>query len=138
VPKTNLGVSLSNSGLTGNISYNGVTNLYASECYLLSVTSETYNTLIVNINYSLANIIAPKAKVINANLCALTDKSIGDILYAAYADNRLAINFNFSEGTNALQGAVNTYLQATYGVTYATVYALLVTTNLGTILIDTV
>jgi hypothetical protein len=131
------GVYLFNSALHGALVWTGIDIISID---IDTVTSLTANNsdVFTNGSVTLTNLIAPKAVQATCPFCALTDKSIGDILYAAYADNRLAINFNFSEGTNALQGAVNTYLQATYGVTYATVYALLVTTNLGTILIDTV
>jgi len=87
----------------------------------------------------LSNLSANKVSFIYAHNCALTDKSVGDILYNAYEDDRLAVNFDFSGGTSALQGAVNTYLQATYaGLTLTTVMARLVTTNLGTVTIDAV
>ena len=70
-------------------------------------------------------------KTINASNCALTAKSIGDILYAAYADNRANVNYNFTGGTSAGATAINAYLTITYGVGITLVAVKAALTGLG-------
>ena len=134
VPKNNTGgITISNSSISGAIVYNGTNNVNASGNVLLtSIKAENSPELYVFGNTVMAYLIAGSASLVSASNCALTAKSIGDILFAAYVANRQNVNFNFSGGTNAASGVINTYLLATYGVTFATVYAALDVT--GTIL----
>lgn len=136
VPK-GTGANIMDSNINGDLTTNVKVLIGASETTLVSSLTATVSTYVYMYGYPiLSSIIAPLATTAIAQNCALTAKSIGDIIYQAYIDNRQNVNFDFSGGTNALEGAVDTYLQSAYGVTYATVYSLLVTTNLGTILID--
>lgn len=117
VPKNTADVAIRNSGVTGNLTSHiningfdfenvGITSfylpnqqsIYAPDCELLTT------------------IIAPKAKVVVFINCALTAKSIGDILYYAYKENREDVNYNFSGGTNANQTAIAAYMLSTYGL----------------------
>jgi len=121
VPKSSENLSVGSSSLKGSITYDGSILLNCDNCTLLT------------------SIVADNTKAVYASSAALTAKVIGDILQNAYAKNQLVCDYSFTGGSNALQGAVDTYLQATYsGLTFATVSALLVTTNGGSILIDTV
>lgn len=133
-------LELSNSGVGGKLTYNGSAVLNAASCPLVTELNALLSPYVgVTGNTILTSLVAPVAVVVQASSCALTAKSIGDILKAAYTANRMSVAFNFSLGNNALEGAVDTYLQSTYsGLTYATVYTKLVTDNGGTILIDAV
>ena len=135
VEKGNTETSVSPSSLAGNIVKLAASIFNCGGTKITGLNSPNNEVFNVGACILLADFIAPKAKTIYGSGCALTAKSIGDILYQAYVDDRENVNFDFSGGNNALHGAVNTYLQATYsGLTYATVYALLAGT--GTILID--
>lgn len=123
VPKTTTVSDISNTDIQGSITFNGGGLLYAKKCPLLqSITVPNATTIWVStaITSVLTRIIAPKAKVVLAAGCALTDKSIGEILYAAYLDNRKDVNFDFSGGTNANDSDIDTYLQATYSLSLST------------------
>lgn len=124
------------SGLSGSIVYNGnlSTQFYGG---FNSVDSYSFkNQTLINVQNcgGLANLIALKAIDLNASNCALTAKSIGDILYSAYVDDRSDINYNFTGGTNATASAVYSYLTAQYAIAdpEAQVYDVLVN-NGGTI-----
>lgn len=136
VPKNNVGqIAISSSDLAGKITYNGNFGADYFRAISTKITGANFpNKTIIDLssNSLLTNILAPNAVNITAAGCALTAKSIGDILYQAYVANRQNVNFNFSGGTNATSGAVNTYLLAKYGIAFATVYAALDVT--GTIL----
>jgi len=140
VPKDSTSVVVQGSSLAGSVISNRTERLdLPNNDLLLSVEVATCVNIQVDSSDNLTTLIAPEAVTVVANNCALTAKSIGDILYAAYDDNRASVAFDFSGGNNALQGDVDTYLQATYpGLTYATVYTILVTGNGGTITIDAV
>jgi hypothetical protein len=61
----------------------------------------------------------PRAVYCDAYNCSLTAKAIGEILYAAYLEDRQNVYFNFSGGTNACIGGssgIALYLGFTYGV----------------------
>lgn len=138
VPKIASIVDIGNSDLSGAITYNGV-NIF--ECWsfnvgrLKSVIASSAIVIYCHGDTTLTNLVANNAVHIDATGSALTAKSIGDILYAAYVDNRLNVTFEFIGGTNAIETAVNAYLLSTYGVSFDTVGNLLIT-NGGTILID--
>lgn len=106
VPKDSAAVISVTSGLSGDIIWNSD----ASEQFyvgfnssLTGVTALNQETGLINTSTcaALTNLIAPKASNITATACALTAKSIGDILYAAYIDNRPNVDYDFSGGTNA-------------------------------------
>jgi hypothetical protein len=121
VPKTSSLVNLDGSSIKGSITYSGAKILNCDNCTLLT------------------SIVALSTKTVYADNGSLTAKAIGDLLYNAYTLNQMACEYTFVGGSNALQGAVNSYLIATYGgLTFATVNTRLVTTNGGTLLIDTV
>lgn len=138
VPKNNTGfISMVGSTTIGEVTYTGNKRIEFS--VIAGITGFTSNTVdrVVGIGCThLVNAVCPKSNYINLSSCALTAKSIGDILYSAYIDNRQNVYFNFSGGDNALQSDVDAYLLSKYGVSYATIYALLDVT--GTILIDTI
>jgi hypothetical protein len=114
-------ISIANSGIEGGVIYDGSRIL---DC---------------DGNIALVSIIADNTKVVYSTGSSLTAKAIGDILQNLYTLDVDGCEIAFDGGANALQGAVDTYLQATYsGLTYANVYALLVTANGGLISIDTV
>lgn len=131
-------VDLTASEILGKIIYNGVNAINLSGTPISKFTANKTAEIACFGCTVLNSLIAKKAILLDCTNCSLDAKSIGDILYAAYLDNRLEIAYIFTGGNNALQSDVNAYLLANYGVTYATVYALLVTTNGGTITIDTV
>lgn len=101
VPKVLTGASLYGSGLYGSITTTITEDLSLSECNLSSIIANYLLHLGCVNNDLLTNLIAPKAISIVASGCALTAKSIGDILYAAYLANRANVVYNFSGGTNA-------------------------------------
>ena len=121
VPKNSIDVSVEVSSLKGGITYSGDRVLDVIQCPLLT------------------SVVALNTKSVYSNNSSLTAKAIGDILQNAYTKNQLVCDYSFVGGNNALKGEVNSYLIATYsGLTFATVNTRLVTTNGGTILIDTV
>jgi hypothetical protein len=123
VPKTNEVVIAVTSGLSGDIIWNGD----ASEQFYVGFNSELTGVTALNQETGLVNVatcaaltklIAPKATIITATNCALTAKSIGDILYAAYIANRANVDYDFSGGTNADEEEVADYYLANYGESY--------------------
>lgn len=137
VPKNTALVSIEDSGVSGTLTYNGVGDIDITYCPNLDGLISNKSHLVAISNSTNAyNLIAKKAIAISGNACALTAKSIGDILYAAYVDNRANVNFNFIGGTNAGYGAVGAYTSATYGKTSFELINLLVTVNGGTIQIN--
>ena len=104
VPKIASIVDIGNSDLSGAITYNGV-NIF--ECWsfnvgrLKSVIASSAIVIYCHGDTTLTNLVANNAVHIDATGSALTAKSIGDILYAAYVDNRLNVTFEFIGGTNA-------------------------------------
>lgn len=117
VPKTSVVLIATVSGLSGNIVYNGASDLYVFDNFGLTslVANETGYVNTAN-NTDQTSIIANKAVEVIATNNALTAKSIGDILYAAYIDNREDVVYDFSGGTNADDTAIEAYLNATYGI----------------------
>jgi len=124
------------SGYVGTVTYNG-TNAWSCGGAVLMTGCVAPNVTILEPNNSpnLTTLIAPKVVNLVASDCALTAKSIGDILYAAYVGNRANVNFNFSGGTNAVQSAVDAYLQATYSLTFDTIGNGLIASG-GTIILN--
>lgn len=109
---------------SGYVIYNGSNSIIklGGNAHLLVITAENVtDTLVCSGAVSLTSLIAPKATTIDASNCALTSKSIGDILYAAYVDDRPSVVYNFSGGTNAAYGAIDDYLTNTYSVDIDTV-----------------
>lgn len=146
------------SGLSGNIVYNGdnqislqtnlITSLIANDSHILyaptnglleSVKADNAVTItlsacvkINNLNFPLgdaielngdtilSNLQAPKARTIAAQDCSLTAKSIGDVLYQAYIDDRQNVIYDFSGGTNAAYGdsltGIYKYVLDAYGI----------------------
>lgn len=121
VPKNTSVVNVSESGLTGDIVYNGLSEIHAIAVPITKLTSNKSTIVQSYGNSALTVIEANKTVTLIASGCALTAKSIGDILYAAYADNRANVNFDFSGGTNAAYGAIDDYLINTYSVDIDTV-----------------
>ena len=130
-------VQMINSGLTGAIIYNGISEFSMSESSVTSLIANNTDYLDLNGSGSLANLVDGKAVTCTAVGCALTAKSIGDILYQAYVDNRANVNYNFSGGTNAAASAVYSYLTAQYAISEPEleVYDVLVD-NGGTIVLN--
>jgi hypothetical protein len=120
VPKDTAEVSILSSEVEGQLTYNG------------------YAAFDVSGNTLLTSLVADNVKTIVASVCALTAKSIGDILYKANSIATEDYYLAFNGGGNAIQSQVNTYLLDTYSASYATIYTNLVTILGGTILIDTV
>lgn len=158
IPKSQTGtVDIKDSSISGDISTDVVAGFDSTNCdlltsitaqYLEGLNSPNCNLLTsiggallqaatCNASPSLTTLFCPKATTIYGQGCALTAKSIGDILYSAYIDNRASVAFNFSGGTNALQSTIDTYLQATHGVTVATVTTKLVTDLGGVVTLRT-
>ena len=114
VPKTTAEIDISSSGVRGNIVYNGLSEIHVIAVPITKLTSNE-STIVQSYGNSLLTVIeANKTVTLIASGCALTAKSIGDILYAAYADNRANVNFDFSGGTNAVASAVYSYLTTQY------------------------
>jgi hypothetical protein len=117
VSKNTNTASIANSGVQGGVVYNGL------------------NILDCDGNTALTSIVANNTKTIYATGDSLTAKAMGDILKNLYDLDVDACELAFDEGTNAIEGAVDAYLQSAYsGLTYAAVYARLYTANGGTIL----
>lgn len=110
VPKNSSIINISNSALSGDIIYNGVSDLNSNSNDLTSLIAENSERIHCGVNANLSNVKAIKVFTINAVNCALTAKSIGDILYHAYIDNRENVVFNFSGGTNAAIQAIDDYI----------------------------
>lgn len=138
MPKTTEAVVIADSGITGYITHTGNSQFYAGgNTNLVSLRAEDSPLISCGGSTYLTTLIDNSATTISAVNCALTAKSIGDILYSAYADSRDSVNFNFSGGANALQSAVDAYLQATYSLTFDTIGNALIASG-GTILIDNI
>lgn len=116
VPK-NSNVDVSSSGLSGEIAYNGTKNILAISVPITKLTANLSSEIHSYSNSLLSVIDVEKANTVIALNCALTAKSIGDILYAAYLDNRENVLFDFSGGANAGATAIYSYLTAQYGIT---------------------
>lgn len=118
---------------TGTITYNG-TNAWScgGNAFMTGCVAPNAQILEPNNSSKLTTLIAPKVVKLAASDCALTAKSIGDILYQAYSNNRANVVFNFTGGTNAINTAISGYLTDTYGVDLFTVETALVA-NGGTV-----
>lgn len=137
VPKNTVDVVIDFSGLGGDLKTDRVgTLVYDLLISKNNVTSVSAHNFIGSLNVSetggLTNVVAPKSIAVYAQVCALTAKSIGDILYQAYSDNRAHVVFNFTGGTNAINTAISGYLTDTYGVDLFAVETALVA-NGGTV-----
>lgn len=140
VPKNSDVVDISESELEGEITYNGVNEFKSNDCPTITGLN-AINAGSVQIYGSplLTNLVADNSYLCYAGLSSLSAKSIATLLARSVEMNKLSVNFDFQGGNNALQGAVDSYLQVNFaGISYATVYGILVTANGGTILIDTV
>ena len=116
VPTNTSIVDVSSSGLSGEIVYNGVNEIHAISVPITKLTANK-STIIQAYSNSLLTIVeANKVVTLVASGCALTAKSIGDILYQAYIDNRAHVNYVFNGGTNAAYGAIEDYWLATYAL----------------------
>lgn len=116
VPTNTSLVDVSSSGLSGEIVYNGVNEIHSISVPITKLTANK-STIIQAYSNSLLTIVeANKVVTLVASGCALTAKSIGDILYKAYVDNRANVNYNFSGGTNANASAIYSYLNTQYGI----------------------
>lgn len=134
VPK-NSSVDVSGSGLSGEITYNGTQMISAISVPITKLTANLSTEIHSYSNSLLSVIEGEKAITVIANGCALTAKSIGDILYAAYVDNRANVNYNFIDGTNAGYDAIDDYLIENYSLDEATILNSLVT-NGGVIMLN--
>ena len=133
VPTNTSVVDASSSGLSGEIVYNGVNEIHSISVPITKLTANE-STIIQAYSNSLLTVIEAESSVtLVATNCALTAKSIGDILYAAYADNRANVNFNFTGGTNANVDAINVYLDYVYNITFTGDIDTVLTANGGTI-----
>ena len=135
MPK-NSSVDVSSSGLSGEITYNGTQSISAISVPITKLTANLSTEIHSYSNSLLSVIEGEKAINVVANGCALTAKSIGDILYAAYVDNRANVNFDFSGGTNADVDDVNDYLDSTYGVTFTGEVEYVMVANGGVIILN--
>ena len=108
-------VNISSASNTGNLVYNGISGFISTnnDIYSISALNVTEYVSSDN-NANLTSIIAPKAKIVEASNCALTAKSISDILYAAYDENRANVIYQFSGGTNAPYAAIDEHLDENY------------------------
>lgn len=121
VPKIIDLVEISASGISGDLNvtsnaaydvYIGYNNFTKGIKFINAYRITCLNSPILSV------LIAKKAYRIIASTCALTAKSIGDILYQAYVDARMNVVYDFSGGTNANLTQIETYmLSAGYGVT---------------------
>jgi hypothetical protein len=107
--------SINITGITGDI----ITNFegecrFSSQIYITGVTANKSTIINCSADAALTKLIAPKVITLYVSGCALTAKSIGDILYAAVADNRANVVYNFSGGTNADDVAIMSYITSTY------------------------
>lgn len=137
VPKNTTEIDVSSSSLSGVVTYNGTASLY---CFATLITSLTVlNSEYIDAGQSLlfTNLITPKAVYCKSDLSALTAKSIGDILYAAYIDNRKNVVYDFSGGTNAGTTDIGIYTLAAYGMTLGQLDNPLVADG-GTVLYNTI
>jgi len=117
MPKDNTEASISTSAISGEITTDMANTLYSQGCAnLTSIVANNLQSLNAINNSSLTSIIAPKAVYCNVLNCSLTAKAIGEILYAAYLEDRQNVYFDFSGGTNAGDNAIESYLMATYSV----------------------
>lgn len=118
VPKITVVVVVSSSGLSGDIKSSKHSEFSASQCNIKTATLNNCTTISIWNNTNLTSIIAGSAKILDAVGCALTAKSIGDILYHAYVDGREDVIYEFSGGTNANLTQIEAYmLSSGYGVT---------------------
>ena len=116
VPTNTSVVDVSSSGLSGEIVYNGVNKIHSSSIPITNLTANE-STIIQAYSNSLLTVIeAESAVTLVAIGCALTAKSIGDILYQAYVDNRANVIFDFTGGTNANKQSIINYLATQYGL----------------------
>ena len=115
MPKNNTNTNIDNSGITGNI-YNESNSQFSFAGCTGLISLNIPEGLVFNFGGSVnfESLIAPKATTIYGSGCKLTAKSIGDILYQAYVDNRENVNYYFTGGTNAAYGAIDSYLNDKY------------------------
>jgi hypothetical protein len=122
VPKNNTVVDISYSAISGDITTDITSVLYSySNPNLTSILANNVRTLGATSCLLLTSIIMPRAIYCAASNSSLTAKAIGEILYAAYLEDRQNVNFTFNGGNNANSTSIDSYLQVTYGVTLAVV-----------------
>ena len=130
VPKNSTVAEIENSGLTGAITTNFAGIILVEGSNGITGLTAPYSIQIGCRNMPLlTNLVAPHVLGLAVSGSALTAKSIGDILYAAYIDNRANVVYDFSGGTNAEYDDIKTYIFNTYGVAGTTVVTAL--ENLG-------
>lgn len=134
VPK-NSSVDVSGSGLSGEITYNGTQMISAISVPITKLTANLSTEIHSYSNSLLSVIEGEKAITVIANGCALTAKSIGDILYSAYVDNKANVNYNFTSGTNAAYSTIDEYLDENYSSDVDTIVNSL-TANGGVIILN--
>lgn len=115
VPKDTIILDITGSFISGGVVYNGKNGFGANGIIGLTsiIALNAENTVNLELSTNVSIFIAPKIHTTIANNAALTAKSIGDILYAAYLDNRENVVYDFSGGTNALHygiGSVDEYI----------------------------
>lgn len=135
VPKNSTVCIVSSSGLAGHISYSGFSALSASVCEITTANLNNCKYISIWGNTALANLYANSAIILDAVDCSLTAKSIGDILYSAYIDNREDVVFDFSGGTNADDESIGNYLSFYYALEFGDVKNSLVALG-GTITVN--
>lgn len=136
-PKNSTLVDISGSDVHGAIIYNGASNfVYQISSEIESLTANNTDYVDVTGDSNLTELKANLVVTCLAVGCALTAKSIGDILYQAYIDNRENIVYDFSGGTNASETLIETYFDSEYGLVWSSVYNQLVTVNGGTITLN--
>lgn len=122
VPKDNVSViNINDSGLIGELVYNGSGSIELSLNHITKFTSETQGTITTTGCDLLTDIVAPNTVYVSAVGCALTAKSIGDILFEAYTDNRPNVTFNFTGGTNANSASIDYYIGNEYSTDLQTI-----------------
>lgn len=85
-------------------------------------------------NINQAVLIAQKATVVDVTGCSIEAKYIGDVIYKAYSESRVNVNFKFGGGSNAsMSSAVNPYFTATYGLSVFDVIDALIYTYGGVV-----
>lgn len=123
IHKNSVNYDISASDLAGNVTVNicqptvGISTLLSFGCgNITSLNIVNLRKALVYGSSSLSTLIMPHATDLIASSCALTAKSIGDIIYSAYVDNREDVIYDFSSGTNANQTAIAAYMLTTYGL----------------------
>jgi len=137
VPKNNTFADASYSAISGDITTAIATAFHIhGSSNLTSIVANNVLTLGAAFCSSLTSIISPKVVSCDAHDSSLTAKAIGEILYAAYLEDRQNVYFNFSGGTNAYDEYIDFYLYGTYGVALGAVVDRLDVT--GTIILNNI